>query len=44
MTGPARSIILRDSTLREALDTPGVTFSIEQKLAIARALAGAGVG
>src|SRR5208282_757013 len=36
-------IILRDSTLREGQDTPGVSFSCDQKLNIARALAQAGV-
>lgn len=39
----ARRITLRDSTLREALDTPRVAFSIEQRLAIARGLVAAGV-
>ncbi len=33
-----KKIILRDSTLREGLDTPNVRFSIEQKLRIARRL------
>src|SRR5262249_52194081 len=36
-------VALRDSTLREALDTPGVAFSFEDRLDIARALADAGV-
>jgi len=31
-------IILRDSTLREGQDTPGVSFSLEQKIKIARYL------
>ena len=38
-----RSIGIRDSTLREGLDTPGVSFSSEQKLKIARVLDEAGV-
>jgi homocitrate synthase NifV len=33
-----KKIGLKDSTLREGLDTPGVTFSAAQKLNIARAL------
>jgi isopropylmalate/homocitrate/citramalate synthase len=36
-------MILRDSTLREGLDTPGVTLSLEQRLRIAELLAEAGV-
>lgn len=36
-------VILRDSTLREGLDTPGVAFSIQQRRAIARLLQDAGV-
>ena len=31
-------VIIRDCTLREGLDTPGVTFALEQKLEIARLL------
>jgi homocitrate synthase NifV len=38
-----RPIALRDSTLREGLDTPGVRFSPVESVRIARALAGAGV-
>ncbi len=34
----SRRIILRDSTLREGLDVPGVDFSIEQRLRIAERL------
>lgn len=37
------SIVLRDSTLREGLDVPGVSFSIEERLAIVVALARVGV-
>ena len=33
-----RRVILRDSTLREGLDTPNVRFSLEQRLRIARRL------
>jgi homocitrate synthase NifV len=33
--GPSGRIIIRDSTLREGLDVPGVAFSIEQRLRIA---------
>lgn len=39
----AKYITLRDSTLREGQDTPGVSFSTEQKVKIARALEEAGV-
>jgi len=39
----AKYITLRDSTLREGQDTPGVSFSTEQKMKIARALEEAGV-
>jgi homocitrate synthase NifV len=38
-----KAVTLRDSTLREGQDTPGVSFSTEQKLKIARALEAAGV-
>ncbi len=38
-----KSITIRDSTLREGMDVPGVDFSIEQKLRIARSLDSAGV-
>jgi homocitrate synthase NifV len=40
---PAKTVTLRDSTLREGQDTPGVSFSTEQKLKIASALEEAGV-
>jgi isopropylmalate/homocitrate/citramalate synthase len=36
-------MIFRDSTLREGLDTPGVTLSLDQRLRIASLLAEAGV-
>lgn len=39
----AGRVTLRDSTLREGLDTPGVEFSTEARLRLARALAGASV-
>jgi homocitrate synthase NifV len=38
MVEQPRKIGIRDSTLREGLDTPGVSFSPEQKLRIARLL------
>jgi homocitrate synthase NifV len=38
-----RVIRFRDATLREGLDTPGVCFSTEQRVRIARALEAAGV-
>ncbi len=38
MRNPRKSVVIRDSTLREGLDTPGVTFTLEQKLEIARLL------
>ena len=41
--GPRRRIAIRDCTLREGRDVPGVEFSVEQCLTIARALADAGV-
>ncbi len=40
-TGPA--VALRDVTLREGLDTPGVAFTRSQRATIARALATAGI-
>jgi homocitrate synthase NifV len=43
VTGERRRIAIRDCTLREGRDVPGVEFSIEQCLTIARALAEAGV-
>jgi len=36
-------VILRDSTLREAMDTPGVAFSADDRLSIARMLEALGV-
>lgn len=36
-------VVLRDSTLREAMDTPGVEFSPDDRLAIARMLEALGV-
>jgi isopropylmalate/homocitrate/citramalate synthase len=38
MVGLSRKVILKDSTLREGLDTPHVKFTIEQKLKIAKLL------
>jgi len=43
MSNPRKKIIVRDSTLREGLDTPSVNFSLEQKLMIARLLDKAGI-
>jgi homocitrate synthase NifV len=43
VTDPARSIVLKDATLREGLDVPGVSFTVPERLAIAAALARAGV-
>jgi homocitrate synthase NifV len=43
MGDQARKIALRDSTLREGLDTPRVSFSPQQKLRIAKLLDEAGV-
>jgi isopropylmalate/homocitrate/citramalate synthase len=43
MSDAARRVTLRDSTLREAMDTPRVDFSVEQRLRIARHLVRAGV-
>jgi homocitrate synthase NifV len=43
MGDPARKIGLRDSTLREGLDTPRVSFSPQQKLRIAKLLDEAGI-
>lgn len=36
-------MIFRDSTLREGLDTPGVTLALDQRLRIAKLLADAGI-
>ena len=43
MAEHSQHVTLRDSTLREGQDTPGVSFSTEQKVKIARALEEAGV-
>lgn len=43
MADPSERILLRDSTLREAMDTPGVEFSTDDRLAIARMLESLGV-
>ena len=43
MVNSSKHVTLKDSTLREGLDTPGVNFSVEQKLRIAKALDEAGV-
>lgn len=43
MMNQKKTIGLRDATLREGLDTPGVCFSMEQRVRIARALEKAGV-
>ena len=34
----SKKVVIKDSTLREGLDVPGVNFSLEQKLKIARLL------
>jgi homocitrate synthase NifV len=38
-----KRVTFRDSTLREGLDTPGVAFSVAQRIAIARRLSAAGI-
>ena len=43
MPHDARSIHLNDTTLRDGEQTPGVSFTLVEKLAIARALAAAGI-
>jgi homocitrate synthase NifV len=43
MHDSSSEVILRDSTLREGLDTPGVVFSAQQRRAIARLLEEANV-
>ena len=40
---PARRIALNDTTLRDGEQTPGVAFTLAEKIAIAEALAAAGV-
>jgi isopropylmalate/homocitrate/citramalate synthase len=42
-SGESRNVLIRDATLREGLDVPGVEFSVEQRLRIARLLDRAGV-
>ena len=41
--GPARRIALNDTTLRDGEQTPGVAFTLAEKIAIAEAIAAAGV-
>jgi homocitrate synthase NifV len=43
MVNASKCVGLKDSTLREGLDTPGVSFSLEQKLRIAKSLDEAGI-
>jgi isopropylmalate/homocitrate/citramalate synthase len=43
MVDSHRDVVLKDSTLREAMDTPGVEFSLTARIEIARLLESAGV-
>jgi homocitrate synthase NifV len=43
MLSPGRHVLLKDATLREGLDTPGVSFSVAQRQVLARQLAKLGV-
>jgi len=43
MVEPRQQVVLKDSTLREAMDTPGVEFSVTARIEIARLLESAGV-
>lgn len=43
MAEPGQAVVLKDATLREGLDVPGVSLATPERVAIAEALAGAGV-